>query len=174
MANLTILFSHGKESGPEGGKIRNLRATAHELCTCETLSVDYREIRAPDERAKHLVQTLKALQGDIILVGSSMGGYVSTVASCSVPLVGLFLMAPAFYLGGEYDIARPSTPCGNVSIVHGRHDDVVPFESSVEFAKEFGAKLKLVDDGHRLKNSYSELDDALRSLIDVAVVLESK
>lgn len=39
-----------------------------------------------------------------------------------------------------------------------------------EFAKELGARLKLVDDGHRLKESYDELDDALRGLIDAASV----
>ncbi len=169
MANLTIVFSHGKESGPEGGKIRHLRETAHEHCTCNTLSVDYREIKSPDERAKHLVETALKLHGDIIFVGSSMGGYVSTVASCSVPVRGLLLMAPAFYLGAEYKVARPSTPCDKVSIVHGRLDEEVPFEKSVKFAEEFGAKLKLVDDGHRLKKSYGELDEALRALIDAAL-----
>ena len=34
----------------------------------------------------------------LILVGSSMGGYVSTVASVSLKPAGLFLMAPAFYM----------------------------------------------------------------------------
>jgi predicted alpha/beta hydrolase family esterase len=170
MANLTIVFSHGKESGPEGGKILHLMETAHGHCSCQTLSVDYRGIRSPDDRAKHLTETLEGLRDEIVLVGSSMGGYVSTVASCSVPVLGLFLMAPAFYLGGKYQVTRPSTTCGNISIVHGRLDEVVSFESSVEFAREFGARLKLVDDGHRLKESYEDLDEALRELIDAALV----
>lgn len=45
------------------------------------------------------------------------------------------LLAPAFYLEG-YDEVKPSTKCNNVRIIHGWHDDVVPYQNSVKFADE--------------------------------------
>ncbi|HEV7633064.1 MAG TPA: hypothetical protein VGO41_08725, partial [Steroidobacteraceae bacterium] len=36
------------------------------------------------------------------------------------------------------------------TLVHGWRDDVVPFDQSVRFAKEYGAQLHLVDSDHQL------------------------
>jgi hypothetical protein len=41
------------------------------------------------------VKWLLAMGLRLVLVGSSMGGYVSTIASQSLKPAGLFLMAPA-------------------------------------------------------------------------------
>ena len=38
------------------------------------------------------------------------------------------------------------------AVVHGWRDDVVPYEHSVRFAKEYGAALHLLDSDHRLHN----------------------
>jgi alpha-beta hydrolase superfamily lysophospholipase len=37
---------------------------------------------------------------EIVLMGSSMGAYVATVAAETIKPSGLFLLAPAFYLPG--------------------------------------------------------------------------
>jgi len=67
-----IIFSHGKESGPDGGKIRALAALAADLgCTHE--SVDYRDLPDhPDLRVERLVARISACDDDIILVGFSV------------------------------------------------------------------------------------------------------
>jgi pimeloyl-ACP methyl ester carboxylesterase len=36
------------------------------------------------------------------------------------------------------------------TLVHGWRDDVVPFDQSVRFAREYGAQLHLVDSDHQL------------------------
>lgn len=159
---LHIVFSHGKESGPWGSKI-TLMAEQAKLYG-QIHSINYQDLSSPDDRAERLVEHLGSLNGDIILVGSSMGGYVSVVASSKVNIAGLMLLAPAFYLPG-YAVREPVTPCQNVSIVHGWDDDIVPYENSVRFALKHKAELKLVDDGHRLANSQKVLNSELIALL---------
>ena len=157
-----IIFSHGKESGPWGNKIKLM--AEHAKKSGEIHSVDYQDVISPDDRVERLVQYLESLNGDIILVGSSMGGYVSTVASSQVDVAGLMLLAPAFYLDG-YGIQEPVTACKHVSIIHGWGDDVVAYENSVRFGLQHKAELKLVNDGHRLANSQTLLNTTLVALL---------
>ena len=165
MTNLHIVFSHGKESGPWGSKITKMADYAKSICDCEIHSIDYQDLDSPDNRVQRLIDFLKALDGKIILVGSSMGGYVSTVASTQVEVDGLMLLAPAFNLPG-YKVQNPTTPCKNLQVIHGWHDDIVPYQNSVEFAKQHNAKLTLVNDGHRLSGSDKELSMILEQLIE--------
>lgn len=48
--------------------------------------------------------------------------------------------------------------CDNIEIVHGWNDEVVPFDNSIRFAQQTKAVLNLIDDNHRLKNSYSFIE----------------
>ena len=77
-----VVFSHGQESGPWGRKISALADVARGE-GWEAESVDYRGIDHPRARITRLVDFCKELQGDLVLVGSSMGGFVS-VASASL------------------------------------------------------------------------------------------
>ena len=57
----------------------------------------------PELRVKKLLSHELSAHDQLFLVGSSMGGYVSTVASEALSakghdVKGLFLLAPAFYL----------------------------------------------------------------------------
>jgi predicted alpha/beta hydrolase family esterase len=160
--SLHIVFSHGKESGPWGSKIKSMAEQAKQYGDIH--SIDYRDLPSPDDRVERLLTHLAQLTGNIVLVGSSMGGYVSTAASCKVELAGMFLLAPAFYLNG-YDIQEPATHCKHVSVVHGWNDDVVPYANSVRFAAHYKASLKLVDDGHRLSNSQNVLHAELIAVL---------
>jgi pimeloyl-ACP methyl ester carboxylesterase len=161
---LNIVFSHGKESGPMGSKIKAMMAHVSAIGDCDVYSVDYQDIPSPDDRVEKLVQHLKTLQGEIVLVGSSMGGYVSAVAAMHVPTAALLLLAPAFYLEG-YKVSQPKVTCDAVAIVHGWLDDIVPFQNSVKFAKGHNAKLTLVNDGHRLANCGAVLNSELDHLL---------
>lgn len=54
-------FSHGKESGPWGSKIKRLAAIAEEH-NCEVDSIDYTGIADPDLCVDRLVEILKSEQ----------------------------------------------------------------------------------------------------------------
>jgi pimeloyl-ACP methyl ester carboxylesterase len=145
-----VVFSHGKESGPWGRKIAALADVARSE-GYQAESVDYRGIDGPRERIARLVDFCKELQGDLVLVGSSMGGYVSVASASLLHARGVFLMAPALYMDGLPPLRENLLDCP-ATIVHGWYDEVVPFEHSVRFAKDYGAALHLLRSDHRLHN----------------------
>jgi pimeloyl-ACP methyl ester carboxylesterase len=160
MKSMKLYFAHGKESGPWGGKIKFLAGCAKEI-GWEIGSLDYTDLPDdPDARVERLVSRLEAESAPVVLVGSSMGGYVSLVASSKVPVAGLFLMAPALYLPDylEQDFSKPKCP---IEIVHGWGDDVVPPEHSIRFAKNSGTTLHLIDDDHRFSTRLDVLGELL-------------
>ncbi len=147
---MKVLFSHGKESGPWGSKIKRLAEQA-EAQGFEVDSIDYTDTLDPDVRVARLINVLKHEQQDIILVGSSMGGYVSLVASAQVAVKGVFLLAPALYISG-YKVQDYS--CNTVvEIVHGWSDDVIPPENSIKYAHQTKSSLHLINGDHRLNSS---------------------
>jgi pimeloyl-ACP methyl ester carboxylesterase len=146
-----VVFSHGKESGPWGRKIIALSETAKgEGYSVE--SIDYRGIDSPEQRVAKLVESCRGLQGELVLVGSSFGGFVSVAAASFLHARGVFLMAPALYMQGLPELRARAVDCP-VEIVHGWNDDVVPLEHSMRFAREYGAALHVVADDHGLHAS---------------------
>jgi pimeloyl-ACP methyl ester carboxylesterase len=145
-----VVFSHGQESGPWGRKISALADVARGE-GWEAESVDYRGIDHPRARITRLVDFCKELQGDLVLVGSSMGGFVSVASASLLHARGVFLMAPALYMDGLPELRQGVIDCP-AALVHGWKDDVVPYEHSIRFAKEYGAALHLLDSDHRLHN----------------------
>jgi pimeloyl-ACP methyl ester carboxylesterase len=146
-----VVFSHGQHSSPFSRKILAL----YEIAEAEgyhAAAVDYRGIDDPEERVLALSDFCKDLSGELVLVGSSLGGYVATAASSFLHARGVFLMAPALYLEPLPPL-RPRVVDCPVEIVHGWHDDVVPLEHSMRFAREYGAALHVLDDDHRLHGS---------------------
>lgn len=143
-----VVFSHGSDGSPWGTKIKALAEIARaEGYGAE--SVDYRGIDSPTERMSLLMNFCKELQGDLVLVGSSLGAYVALGCASNLHARGLFLMAPAIYVEGLPPLRGPALDCP-VSIIHGLRDDVVPYEHSIRFAKAVGAPVHLLDDDHRL------------------------
>jgi pimeloyl-ACP methyl ester carboxylesterase len=144
----TVVFSHGKDSSPHSTKIIALSDTAR--CEgFECLAVDYRGIDSPDQRVTKLVDACKEIRGELVLVGSSLGGYISLVAAPTLHARGIFLMAPAVYFDQLRPLRERSIDCP-FTIVHGWRDTVVPLEDSVRLAREYGATLHLVDSDHSL------------------------
>jgi len=155
---MKVILSHGKESSPQSTKILRLKERVIEYGH-EVEVPDYREIPSPEDRAAHLLEHLNDKEIPTILVGSSMGAYISLVASarCEAPIRGLFLMAPAFYLSG-YEVQNLNVPDCPVEIIHGWQDDVVPFQNAIRFSGEAKCRLLMVNDNHRLSNSIEEID----------------
>lgn len=164
MARLAVYFSHGQESGPWGTKIRAMAEAVRSL-DCRAESVDYRGIANPAERVEKLVAQCAGGSDDrLVLVGSSMGGYVATAAAERVGAAGLFVLAPAFDLT-QYGVPVPPAPRVPIEIVHGWRDDVVPPEQSVRYAREAYATLHLVDGDHRLTENIDEINYYLARFI---------
>ena len=145
----TVVFSHGKESGPWGSKIVAMAAAAQDA-GFDVLSVDYQGIEDPRERVRKLIAEGSHLAGAVILAGSSMGGHVSAAAALPLRAQGLFLLAPAFFMPGLEEYTPREVGCPAV-VVHGWRDDIVPVENSVRWAGEQRAELHLLDGDHRLQ-----------------------
>lgn len=145
----TVCFCHGRESGPWGTKIRSLARVA-EGFGCAVLSCDDRDLDNPDERVERLVELAESLAEPLVLVGSSMGGYVAAVASAQLKPAGLFLMAPAIGLPG-YAVAAPRPVAPLIAVVHGWRDTIVAAEHVIAFARDCRATLHLLEDDHLLQ-----------------------
>lgn len=143
-----VVFSHGQAAGPWGAKILALAEVA-EGEGYQVHSVDYRSIDDPRARVARLGEFCKELAGDLVLVGSSIGGYVATASAAMLHARGIFLMAPALYLPQLPPLRESGLDCVT-AVVHGWRDDVVPFEHSVRFAQSCRAALHLLDSDHQL------------------------
>ena len=161
---MKAIFSHGMESGPWGTKIQRLAKIA-ETRQLEIESVDYTDTMDADVRVQRLRTLLANEVEDCLLVGSSMGGYVSLVASEDHLVSGLFLMAPALYIPG-YSCQTHSTKAPVVDIVHGWHDDVVPVQNSIQFAEESGHTLHLINGNHALSDVLEDVDKLFSLFLD--------
>jgi pimeloyl-ACP methyl ester carboxylesterase len=159
----TVVFSHGKESGPWGSKINAMAQVVRDL-HLGVESVDYRGLEDPGARVEKLVQTARHLAGPLVLVGSSMGGHVAAAAANRLETAGLFLLAPAFYMPG-FEQYTPKEITVPTVIVHGWHDDIVPVENSVRWAREHTATLHVLDSGHRLEDQISMICLLLRDFL---------
>lgn len=160
----TVLFSHGQESGPWGSKIRAM-ADLVKSKGCAADSIDYRGIDDPTERVNKLLAVARDIDDPLILVGSSMGGHVATAAADELGAAGLFVLAPAYHMRG-FEALTPDPPGMPICIVHGWHDDIVPVENSIRFARNCRAELHLIDGDHRLTSNIDEINGYLMTFID--------
>lgn len=149
MPDRLVVFAHGKESGPWGTKITRLAEVA-KAQGYAVMSPDYSFSHEPQARVAHLLQLQPRAARTLVLVGSSMGGYVSAMACAALRPQALFLMAPALYFPG-WDEEPEGIPALS-SVVHGWTDDIVPAERGQRFAARHRAALHLLDSGHTLND----------------------
>jgi pimeloyl-ACP methyl ester carboxylesterase len=148
---MKVYFAHGKESGPWGFKIKRLAEIAARR-NCDVESVDYTDLMDPDLRVDRLQQLLTNETGDFVLVGSSMGAYVSLVVSETVEARAVFLMAPALYIP-TWKKQRYYSKSPHIEIVHGWSDAVIPVENSIRYARDADCTLHLVSGDHPLNDA---------------------
>src|SRR5450755_3189227 len=151
----TVVFSHGKATGPCGEKIMAMATVVRELGLAAE-SVDYQGIDDPRVRVEKLLSFARPFAGRLVLAGSSMGGHVSAAAARSLSARGLFLLAPAFYMPG-FEVFTPRNVGCPAVIVHGWRDDTVPVDNSIRWAHEHRAALHVLDSGHRLQDQLSAI-----------------
>ena len=159
----TVVFSHGKESGPWGSKITAMAKVVREL-GLEVESVDYRGLDDPAARVNKLIAVASALAEPMVLVGSSMGGHVAAAAASEVRARGVFLLAPAFYMPGFEQYTPQDVPMPT-AIVHGWRDDIVAVQSSIRWAHEHRAALHVLDSDHRLEDQIEPTCRLLREFL---------
>jgi len=163
MKDCTVIFSHGKDSEPWGAKILAMAEAARAL-QFSVDSIDYRGLDDPRAREQKLLDYCRRHPLPKVLVGSSLGGHVSAAVSREVLPVGMFLLAPAFYMPG-YEQYTPVPSACPISIVHGWRDDVVPVENSIRFAGKYRARLHIIDSDHRLTDSVAEIVEYFRQFL---------
>ncbi|MEY4377022.1 MAG: hypothetical protein RJB26_1572 [Pseudomonadota bacterium] len=158
-----VVFSHGKESGPWGWKIRAL-ANVASAAGWAVDSLDYQGLADPAERVARLVAAGQGAQGPLVLVGSSLGGHVCTAAAAQLPVRGIFLLAPAFFMPG-FEALTPPMPACPVEIVHGWHDDIVPVDNSLRWARPGAARMHLLATEHRMHDVIPELEQLFAAFL---------
>lgn len=163
MSSTHIVFSHGQDGEPWGSKIVAMAKIArrHGL---NVESVDYRGMADPAARVDKLLAFCRGLPGELLLVGSSLGAHVATSVATQVPMRGLFLLAPAFFMPGYEQFTPRSPPCP-VMIVHGWNDEVVPVRNSVRYAEQYKCTLHVIDSDHRLTANIDEVCEYLDSFL---------
>lgn len=151
MSTRPIVFSHGKDGAPWGPKIVAMAEVAKRH-GCHVDSLDYRGMDDPSARVAKALTFCRTLNEPVVLVGSSLGGHIAAAVSSQVPTRGMFLLAPAFYMKG-FEQYTPTPAACPMEIVHGWHDDVVPVDNSIRFARHYAATLHVLDSDHRLTSS---------------------
>lgn len=166
---MRMILSHGMESGPNASKITRLDEMASARgfrCT----RPDYGTQAKAPERVAQLLNIAKAQASDepLVLVGSSMGAYISAMASLDVPVAGLFLMAPPVFCRGLEPALR--LRCEHVSIVHPWHDELIDAGEVFAFARAYTTRLVMVNDSHRLTQSMPALEHAFAEFLNTLPV----
>jgi predicted alpha/beta-hydrolase family hydrolase len=164
-----VILSHGTDSSPDATKVSALAQVAQSL-GWETFRPDYRSDDAAGEadsvsaRVTRLTGAMQDAPRPLVLAGSSMGAFVSGLASLRAPCDGLFLMALPLAIPGcpeRFDMA------GGLSamLVHGYRDELCPVEGAQTFAREHGMPAVLLDDGHRLADHVAMIEHQFRWLL---------
>lgn len=156
-----VILSHGSDSGPDASKVSALARVAESL-GWTTARPDYRDddrlgyAAATPARVERLLAAMRTAPRPLVLAGSSMGAFVSGLVSLRAPCDGLFLIALPIGIPGcvPFDAARDVPGF----IAHGWRDELCPVDSTLDFARERGMPVLLLDDEHRLANHVAMLE----------------
>ncbi|GLQ97208.1 alpha/beta hydrolase [Dyella mobilis] len=156
-----VILSHGSDAGPDATKVSALAKIAESL-GWTTERPDYRADDAQghagsvEPRIARLHARIVASNVPPVLVGSSMGAFVSALASLEQPVAGLFLMATPPLIP-DCDLALDIREDVPALLIHGWQDDICPLDEVYEFARRRSLPLLVLDDDHRLGAHLDEL-----------------
>ncbi|MGP1666217.1 MAG: alpha/beta hydrolase, partial [Rhodanobacter sp.] len=108
---------------------------------------------------------IEALDAPPLLVGSSMGAFVSGLVSLDVPVAGLLLLATPSEIPGY---ARPFDLRVGVPtvLIHGWRDEVCALGGVQAFAAQRRLPLLVLNDDHRLGASMDAISAQFCYLLD--------
>jgi|SRR6185437_8001261 len=150
----TAILSHGSDSGPDATKVSALAKVAEELGWLAQRP-DYREddklghAGSVQPRVEKLVAHARAAPQPLVLAGSSMGAFVSGLASLQVPCAGIFLIALPTMIprwSERFDMRADV----EAMLIHGFHDELCPVSAAAAFANARRIPVLLLPDDHRL------------------------
>lgn len=175
-----LYYLHGYQSSPNGEKAILLKETLH------AIPITYRE-SSPEELviSKCLSRISEVIANDqqVILIGSSLGGFLAASTSLTHPTVKqLILLNPAI-IPPEIDLTtikgmplrilqemkdprlfQQKIPAA-ITILRGTLDDIVPDEWIVRFAQAQNATIQLYNDDHRFSKNLHRLPEIISELI---------
>lgn len=165
-----VILSHGSDSGPEATKVSALARVAESL-GWTTSKPDYREedalgyAGAVPPRIARLVEAMRGAPRPLVLAGSSMGAFVSGLASLRAPCDGLFLVALPTMIP---ECAQPFDMAADVPamLVHGYEDTLCPVLAAQAFARMRGMPALLLPDDHRLAMHVPEIERQFRGFLE--------
>ena len=149
----TRVFIHGLESSGQGTKGIYFRERYPDM-----IIEDY-----PGSFEERMLKLNKVLydKKDLILVGSSYGGLMASVFTCTNEerVTRLILLAPALNLE-EFDPYLNKTINVPVVVYHGKNDDVVPVAPVQNIARTVFGNISyhIIDDDHSLHSNFPTLD----------------
>jgi pimeloyl-ACP methyl ester carboxylesterase len=151
--NVTRVFIHGLESSSQGTKGVYFRERYPDM-----IIEDY-----PGSFDERMIKLNRLLSGkkNLILVGSSYGGLMASVFTCTNEerVTKLILLAPALNLEdfGPCLEKKINVP---VVVYHGKHDDVVPVAPVQNIARTVFSNISyhVIDDDHSLHTNFPTLD----------------
>lgn len=149
-----VILSHGLNSSPAATKVSAMAAMAESLGWTHERP-DYSDIdasgdiREVDRRLARLLEHCALAPRPLVLAGSSMGAFISALATLEVKCVGLFLLAPPVRMEGYPRALRAATL--PTRVVHGWADDICPVGDVIRWTQRRQDRLLLVDDEHRLE-----------------------
>ena len=166
------ILSHGFESGPDATKVTALAEAADALGWTHERP-DYTDLDARSDisplgdvpaRLERLLRiaAVAVARGPVVLAGSSLGAYISGLASLQVPVAGLFLMAPPVRMGEAPPLEAAAV---TTSIIHGWHDELIEATAVVAWAQARNDTLLLVPDSHRLTAHVGTARDAFAAML---------
>ncbi len=152
-----IILSHGSGSSPDATKVSALAEQA-QTWGWNTQRPDFREddvlgfASSVKPRLHRLRRAIDASPVPPVLVGSSMGAFVSGLVSLDVPVAALFLLATPAVISGY---PQPFDLCADVSawFIHGWRDEVCPYAAVQALAASHRLPLLMLDDDHRMGSS---------------------
>ncbi|WP_102272105.1 alpha/beta hydrolase [Cytobacillus massiliigabonensis] len=179
----TVLFIHS--AGPQGQDLGSSKLSAYvEKELRDTYQFIFPKMPAPENPKyapwkNQLEKELKKLNGEVILVGHSLGGSVLlkylSEESCSLPISGLFIIASPywgfdedwqlkdFFLQKNFEEHLPKIP--NLFLYHSRDEEIVPFSHHKMYAEKLpqAAIRELEGKEHLFLNGLPILVNDLRS-----------
>jgi predicted alpha/beta-hydrolase family hydrolase len=161
-----VILSHGSDSGPDATKVSALARVAESL-GWSTLRPDFRDVDAGGyagsvgPRIERVVAAMRAAPRPLVLAGSSMGAFVSGLASLEVPCDGLFLVALPTGIP-EYPRRFEAADGVPGMLVHGWRDELCAPDAALAFACARSMPALMLDGDHRLANHVAEIERQFR------------
>lgn len=177
-----VLFIHGAGAGAYEADAKLMVSLRDELGSA--YQVQYPQMPNEDQPAyepwkRQIMQELAALDGEILLVGHSLGGSVLLKLLCEEqldqPIAGLFLVASPYWGAEDWkvdeymlqeDFALQLPPVLPTFFYHSHDDKVVPFEHLARYAQHLPqATIREVNGGgHQFNNNLSEVAQDIKRM----------